>query len=58
MLSFLHPQQVGAPPLPLAVIRGSIEFEDFWCQRCVKVSKCVQSIFILYGEHSLAEFAC
>jgi hypothetical protein len=40
-------KQVGAPPVPSAVFRGSIKFEDFWCQRHVKVSKCVTSIFFL-----------
>jgi hypothetical protein len=29
-------KQVGAPTVPLAVFRGSIEFEYFWCQRRVK----------------------
>jgi hypothetical protein len=47
IMDILHKKQVGAPPVPSAVIRGSIEFEDFWCQRCVKVSKCVTSLFIL-----------
>jgi hypothetical protein len=33
--------------VPTAVFSGSIEFEDFWCHRHVKVSKCVSSISIL-----------
>jgi hypothetical protein len=32
---------MGAFNVPLAVFRGFIEFEDFWCHRRVKMSSCV-----------------
>jgi hypothetical protein len=37
-------KKVGAPTVPSVVFGGSIEFEDGWCQRRVKVSACFTSI--------------
>jgi hypothetical protein len=35
MIDVLYSQQVGAPTVPSDVIKGSNEFEDFWCHRSV-----------------------
>jgi hypothetical protein len=45
--TLIKKNQVGVPSVPSAVFRGSIQFEDFRCDRHVKVSKCVTSNLIL-----------
>jgi hypothetical protein len=35
-------EQADASTVPLAVIRGSNKFEEFWCNRCVNVSHSVK----------------